>query len=754
MTNKRLLIARLRHALRQIYFNATHKPAISRQGICKSRKLNIRAFECSKSSRREAKDGLYIGNRMHSNRGREFGFSLLNQYALTMVPKILCYFFAFIFLAGQLYSQEKCSAKFGKVSPEDFDLSKSKFDSSANAVIIADIGSSVFEGNNKGDFSLVFKRYKRIKILNRNGLDVANATISVYNDGYSEERLYELKATTYNLEDGKVVETKLDDKSVFTDKLDRESSLKKFTLPAVKQGSIIEYSYTIKSDFYRHLRSWNFQGSYPILWSEYTVTIPPYFHYVALNQGDQSFYINNSKTVGASYNIRDENGSGRSEFLSLNGQATETRWVMKDVPALKEEPFTTTIGNHVSRIEFQLHYIQYSETTERHDYMGNWFIASEKLLSSEYFGKALDDDNHWMSEEMKGVTSGCKTNLEKMKNIFEFVRKNFTCTSHDIIYAANPLKTVYKKKNGTVAEINLLLTALMRHEKIDADPMVLSTRDNGYSSETYPLLERFNYVVCVARDQDQSYYLDASEPLNGFNHLPEQCYNGQARIINREKPYVVYFDADSLNEQKRTSVIIINNEKGQISGSLESTLGYYESYDLRSKIKQKSLASFKNDLQTTLGSDIRVDSLGVDSLSLLEYPVKINYDFGLANSDEDIIYFNPMLAEGYKENPFKSAERRYPVEMPFTMDEIYTMTMEVPEKYQVEELPKSAKVTFNENEGFFEYLIQKTDAGIVMRSRIKLNKAYFPPEEYNSLREFFAFIVNKQSEQIVFKKKK
>jgi hypothetical protein len=41
-----------------------------------------------------------------------------------------------------------------------------------------------------------------------------------------------------------------------------------------------------------------------------------------------------------------------------------------------------------------------------------------------------------------------------------------------------------------------------------------------------------------------------------------------------------------------------------------------------------------------------------------------------------------------------------------------------------------------------------------MRSRIKLTKANFKPEDYGTLREFFAFIVKKQSEQIVFKKKK
>jgi hypothetical protein len=92
--------------------------------------------------------------------------------------------------------------------------------------------------------------------------------------------------------------------------------------------------------------------------------------------------------------------------------------------------------------------------------------------------------------------------------------------------------------------------------------------------------------------------------------------------------------------------------------------------------------------------------------------------------------------------------------MPFVMDETYTLTMDVPDGYVIDELPKSAKVLFNDNEGFFEYLIARNGDNIQMRSRIKFNKAVFKPEDYSTLRDFFGFVVKKQSEQIVFKKKK
>lgn len=75
-------------------------------------------------------------------------------------------------------------------------------------------------------------------------------SIFLYSSGRSEEKIQNLKAATYNLEDGKLVATELDKKSIFKDKYDKNRMQMKFTLPAVKEGSIIEYSYTQVSDVF------------------------------------------------------------------------------------------------------------------------------------------------------------------------------------------------------------------------------------------------------------------------------------------------------------------------------------------------------------------------------------------------------------------------------------------------------------------------------------------------------------------------
>lgn len=656
-----------------------------------------------------------------------------------------------VLLLVQELSAQKVELKFGKVSAEDFDLSKHSFDTASGAVYLADIGKSEFEGGSKGWFTVVFTRHVRIKILNKNGFDAADFAISLYKRGDEEMKLEKLKAATYNLEGGKVVTTKLEDNAVFKEKVTDRITAKKFTLPAVKEGSIIEVSYSIKSDFTEDLQPWSFQGKYPRLWSEYHVRIPDFINYVFLTQGFQQFYIKSQDESFKTYSIVQNNTAQSSDVYTVSATVVGHRWVMKDVPPIREEKFITSLDNYISKIEFQLS--EYRHPLTPRSVMTNWNKASEDMLKWESFGEPLKKPNNWLDDDIKRIVAGSITQLDKAKKIFAFVRDNFTCT-HYRFTMENSLRNTFTSRKGSVAEINLLLIAMLRHEGINAEPVLLSTRGNGYTHEIYPLLDRFNYVIAGLAIDNNEYYLDATERKVGFTHLPLRCYNGHARFINAQSPDPVYFVADSLKESKLTAVFIANDEKGKVTSSFKSTLGYYESMGIRERVTEKGKDELRKSLQSQYIAETEITDLELDSLNNLEEPVQIRYNINFNNFNEDIVYFNPMLAEATKDNFFKSAQRYYPVEMPYTFDEVYILNMEVPAGYVVDELPKSARVNLNDNDGMFEYLLSHSDGRIMLRSRIKVNRAYFHPGDYEALRGFFDHVVKKHAEMIVFKKKK
>lgn len=677
-----------------------------------------------------------------------------------MYTKVINLLLGAICLCLGAVAQDKSSARFGKISADDFKTDQYKIDTGTSAVVIADIGSSAFESGTEW-FVQVYKRYKRVHILNKNGYDEANISVYLYMQGNDEERLNHLKAATYNLENGKVVETRLESKAVFTDKLDKNSILKKFTLPAVKEGSIIEFSYTINSEFPFRLRPWAFQDeNHPVLWSEYEISLPEYYEYIFLSQGYNAFHIKDSENSRKNFSFRvpstdgygASTSSGRTETVSVTPGITRHRWVMKDVAPLKEENFVTTLGNHISYIEFQLASVRYPNSPVR-PIMSTWPKFMEGLLKDEEYAGTLNKNNGFMNDEVKALTAKAATPKEKAENIYRYVRDNFTCTDYSDLYANQSLKTTFSKKSGTVVEINLLLVAMLRHAGLDAAPVLLSTRSHGKVYELYPIASRFNYTVVKLNADGVDYTLDATRPYLGFGKLHAACYNGHARVVTMDAT-PLSFEADSLREHRVTGIFIVPNDKGELSGHFQQQPTYFESYDLRSAIREKGEESYFKGLAKDFNSDISLKNGKIDHLKEYTEPVVVEYDFTLNMEGENgMVYLNPMFSESLRSNPFKSAVRKYPVEMPAVPDANFTLSMQLPENYTVEEIPKSTIVKYNDGEGLFQFMVQHQGNMIQLRSRVKLSRAQYGPDEYDSLREFYDMIVKKHAEQIVLKKK-
>ena len=655
-------------------------------------------------------------------------------------------------------AQDKSSAKFGEISPANFNLPNTDIiDSNTNAVIIADVGSSTFVGNKKGWFTLVFKRYTRIKILNEKAFRLATVHIPLYVKDDDRETLVDLKAFTHNLENGKIISTKLEKSDLFQDKLDKNHLENKFTMPAIKAGSIIEYSYTVNSDFLFDMQPWAFQYvNYPCLWSEYETIVPNLLIYVAATQGFYPFSINESKLGRQNYLVTKPaaNLYEQEQNLTVGATTNIRHFAMKNIPAFKIQDYLTSPQNYINKVEFQLSKVANDGESYR-DVMNDWEKTSEELLKREDFGSFLNEDNFFLDKEVAQLPNDITDQLQVARIIYSYIQNNFTCVDDNgFLMTGSSLKDILKKRKGNVADINLLLLALLNRKGISCAPILLSTRDHGINFFKYPVLSKYNYVICQVDIHNKTYYLDATNPTLGFGKLDPKCYNGEARVINSSATPVNFF-ADSLREIKQTSIKLMPNGKGEIIGSVQKLPGYFESQEIRDKIREKGKDEFFKEIKKEYGEDVDLIDPHIDSLNNFEERIGIAYDFKLSGAKEDLIYINPMFGEGNKENPFKSEERYCPVEMPYTSDETYVFSMIVPDGYVIDELPKPMVLKLNEaGDGQFEYLLSESNGTISMRSRIQLKRAYYRPGEYDILREFFNMVVKKQNEQIVLKKKK
>lgn len=640
--------------------------------------------------------------------------------------------------------------KFGDIKPEEFTKDYSSLDSAAEAVYLYEAGSVKHEGNNQGWFSVIYKVHRRILLTSKNSFDdLSTVKIHLFEDGTAKEKIENLQAATYNLENGKVVQTKVDKNSIFKDK-DGDYQVVKFTFPNIKEGSIIEYTYTTNSPFYRYVPSWTFQGGYPELWSEFTIEQPQFFEFVVLNQGYLKPVIDTTTITKDNFSVLIPNATGASRTVSFSSGVVTHTWAFKDIPALKEESFVTTLDNHVERLEFQFSAERFPDQQPK-TYLHDWYETVDQLMKNENFGAALNKENGWLKDDVKTAVNGETDPVKKAKNIYEYVRDNYTCTDNSArLLSQTPRKTVQSKK-GNVVDINMLLITMLRVAGYNADPVLLSTRGHGKTYDMYPIMSRFNYIIARLNIDDKQYLLDASDPVLGFGHLSGKCYNGNARVI-ASLPSLINLEADSLQEASVTSFFVTNDSDGKLTGTYKTTFGTMGSENMREKMKKTNSEEYFKDIKKAYPFEVTLSNTAIDSLDKKEMPVSVQYDISF-HADEDILYFSPMMtADAYKENPFKAAERFYPVEIPYCIDDVYILNMEIPAGYKVDELPKPARVSLNGGEGMFEYLIQAGGSGIQLRCRTKLNKATFEPEDYETLRNFFAFIVEKQNEQIVFKK--
>ena len=642
--------------------------------------------------------------------------------------------------------------KFGKIKPEHLQTKYYPLDSNASAVVLSDVGQAEIVGNNKGYFSVSVYRHRLVHILTKEGYDKADVSIPLSKSGEDEEKLTDVKAVTYNLEGGKLVESKLDRNSIFKEKVNDHWSVRKFTLPNVKEGCVIEYEYTVVSDYISNLDPWTFQEDIPVIWSEFTLSVPEFYTYAFLGHGYHPFFISDRKNKQMNFSVAEARSTSSSGRVSFTAGVTDYRWVMKDLPAIRDERFSSALKNHRSSLEFQL--ASQKAPLADHVYRSTWPALTTGLLQAEYFGERLSRENNWLSDEVKPLMVGTSSKLQKAQRIFAFVRDNFTCTGAQGIYVSQNLKTAVKQRKGSESEINMILTAMLRFADLDADPVILSTTDHGYALDIYPMITSFNYVVTKFNDEGRSYYLDASHNRLGFGKLLPECYNGHARVVNADAT-PLHLSADSLNERKLTTMFISNNASGEWTGSFKTTAGYYESYRLRNRLKEYGVENLSKELEKEHGSDIRLSEFKVDSLSRFDDPLSLSYELAFNLSGEDHLYVKPLFGQAFEKNPFQSAERYYPVEMPYNMDETYLATIEIPAGYELDELPKQLIAKLDEEgSAVFEYRISVSGSTISLRSRVQVKRTLFLPDEYPQLREFFNLIVNKQNEQIVFKKKK
>ncbi len=629
-----------------------------------------------------------------------------------------------------LFSQERAQ-KWGNIPESDLKMTVYPLDSSAAVVVLQDVGKMVV----KATGGVTLYRSRRIKVLDVSAFDQGNLMIT-YRDRKTADELRDLDVQV-TTPDGVKLKVKSD--NVFTEKLQRGWAAKKIFIPNLQKGSVIEYRYQMRSEYMLTLYDWYFQEDIPVRWSELEVTIPEYYDYIFLRNIPKPFDLEE-----------------RSQGSQPGGYSASTiRWGLADMPALKDEPYTTSVDDYRSSIKFQLRTViipgRAPETI-----ISDWKELAKELEENEYFGsqykKSGNFDKLW--DAFSSTISPADEPEVKAAKALRFVSTQIKWDGNYRLFSEKNLDDAFEKKTGNSAELSLGMVALLRKAGLKATPLLLSTRSNGQMYPEYPFLSQFNSVVVLVRNGDKIIILDAISPFLPINQLSIAHYHGAAWMVDAETPDWVDIAAPEAAQTWYGKMQL--DETGQMSGSFQIQTTNSIAYAWRTKLNDAKQTEFLQKEFAAHHTETKLDSIEFSAIEALDQPLSVKFKCSVLNAASvvnDFIYCQPVLDFFILENPLKSLTRNFPVEYiaPFKMQ--YVLDLKVPKGYAVEEMPPPARVNLSDNAGKMTFNCSKsTNGDIQVVLKMNIAKTAFAPEDYGALRQFFELVVEKTQLQLVLKK--
>jgi hypothetical protein len=644
--------------------------------------------------------------------------------------------------------------KFGKVSKAELEEKFYPLDSTANAAYLYKSEDVYFEYAGNQGWSLVKQVNVRLKIYNKKGFLYATKDVHLYKTNGKREILTQMKAFTYNLKEGKIVKDKLSKKSIFTSNLNKNWSKKEFTMPSVNSGCIIEYKYKVISPFYYNLDQVIVQEDIPIKESKINIKIPEYFTFKTSTKGYLTFYLKKSveqRKISYSYRVKAE---GKIVTKGVTNEVNLVEKVYKldlfDVPALKKEVFVSNIDNYRSKLIFELSSIKFPNSNLK-AYSTTWEDVSKQIYKSSRFGSELEKSNYYKND-LATVLATAKTDLEKLTTIFQFAKNKVKWNNYKGIYTDKGVKKAYKERAGNVADINLMLTSMLRSAGLNANPILLSTRTNGVP--LFPTIDGFNYVIAMVDFEDGTYaLLDATEPYSLPNILPVRALNWNGRKVTKDGTSSWIKLTSSKHALEENNVMIKISDELLVEGMIRTKYSNLNALNFRKNNNHLT----KEELITTLEEKevIEIDNFKILNKENLAKPIVRNLRFNSDDLIEEIngkFYIEPLLFLTEQKNPFKLEDRKFPVDFATPWKKRNIVSIQIPTGYKVEKLPKPLTIALPENLGVFKYHLKQNGNKINVGSILQFNSPMIAAQYYSALKQFYGEVVKKQAEKIVLVK--
>lgn len=556
--------------------------------------------------------------------------------------------------------------------------------------------------------------------------------ISVYDDGRgNSETLSNLKATTYNWEDGKVVSTKIEKDSKFKSKEDKNYTVSKFAFQNVKDGSVVEYSYSIMTPFLGSTAPFYVEERVPSKYVEFVFDTPKYLGYNINYRGDltpRHREVKQKTVYGGDYQIY--------------------RFGYENVPAFEEEEFVMNLKNYKTVLRAELNSTFFNN--EYKSYALSWEDIRKRLYEHDDFGSQLKKQNA-VNDLLPSDIKSISNKYDKAAAVLTYVQKNYSFNHEDRLFCDQSIKSLISSKVGNSAEINLFLTMLLRSVGLQANPVVLSTVDRGLLQAYMPSIHQLNFVLASFEDEGKIYLLDGTSKQSVINMMTPRAFN-QYGLIMTEKEVkqinVVYPDTSETFLTVNADLSTDRSFKGHFTD--RDTKLYAMLVNEHYLENQEAFAKEYKDKYKFALSNLHSGVLDNSNF-------ETSLDFSADNFVDQIgskLVFNPLLFLYADTHSFtQESPRRSPIEFVSSNKKHKKVTITLPEGYGFENVPKSKKFRTDDNSIQYYYVVTQEGNKLTVETSTFVLGTAFPKDYYPAFKQIFDNITKLESQVVTAAKK-
>ncbi|MCS3161339.1 DUF3857 domain-containing protein [Bacteroides faecis] len=501
------------------------------------------------------------------------------------------------------------------------------------------------------NFRILYNYEVKIKVLKSEGASYADIRIPYYSNESNavitlKESISQLDASAYNMEGGEMVRTKMKRDLVFTERINKQYMQLKFSIPAVREGTVFEYKYQLSSDLYYSINLWEAQRDIPVIFTQYDITIPEYFKFNLDMRGPHPMA---SKDETSSLTFLLSLPGGQTEMLSCNGR--HMIFTGEHLPALRPDNYVWCANDYMSSVYFELRGVDFPGSFYR-SFTHTWEEIDQMLLQDEDFGAMLKMRNPYRDEMASLSLDQLPDRQNRIAAIYTFLKQKISWNGQYGLYG-NEVKKAVKNGTGSNADINFILMSMLRDAQIPCYPAVMSRKDRGILPYSYPSIQKLNtFIVGIADTDSTLVFLDGSV-INGYmNTLPPVLMVNRARLIS-ETAGGRWMNLSKLGKnQIRATVRAQIHPDGQITGDRNAVyMGQYAANLRRRYYAAKDSTEYINQLETE--ENIKVKKFETRELNVFSPRITEFLDFEKqATVNDDLIYVNPMIFLHVSKCPF------------------------------------------------------------------------------------------------------